>query len=347
MLISIRYNFRNPPRWARPSAWLYNRVLDQIEWADKAGFDRITLPEHHFLDEAFLPGVLVVAAAVAARTKSVLIDTEILLAPLHHPVRLAEDAALVDILSNGRFAMTVAAGYRPEEYEGLGMKLSERGGRMEECLQILKKCWTEEEFSWDGKYYQLKNVRMTPKPAQPGGPKVFLGGGSEPVARRAAHLADGMQPMVPSMWDAYFDELEKLGRPAERRPIPPRPPPYVHVTETPERDWEILRPHALYEMEQYQAWGMMKSSSYGEGQVSDEQLRKSHAIWTPEQAKEVLLQRQKDWPDSIFSFAPILAGQDPEMAQSSLELIATHVLPELHALRGGHEQRAQAHTLAR
>jgi len=333
VLISIRYNFRNPAPWTRPSAYLYKRVLDQIEWADRIGFDRVALAEHHFLDEGFLPGLMVAASAIAARTRRVLIDSEILLAPLHHPVRLAEDAALVDIISNGRLTLSVAGGYREEEYAALGMKLSERAGRMEECLQIIRKCWTEEEFSWDGKYYQLKNVRMTPKPVQPGGPKLILGGGAEAVARRAARFADGFQPMSPTLWEAYFDELEKLGRPPARRTAPSRAPTFVHVTHTPERDWELVRPHALYEIQQYQAWGLT-SPAFQAAATSEEALRELHAVWTPDQARQIILRQQREWPDSIFSFAPILAGMDPEMAQSSLELLAEHVLPELHALRG-------------
>ena len=90
MLMSIRYNFRNPQPWARDSGYLYNRILDQIEWADQVGFDRITFAEHHFLDEGFLPAWMPMMAAVAARTRRVLLGAEILLLPLHHPVRLAE-----------------------------------------------------------------------------------------------------------------------------------------------------------------------------------------------------------------------------------------------------------------
>jgi alkanesulfonate monooxygenase SsuD/methylene tetrahydromethanopterin reductase-like flavin-dependent oxidoreductase (luciferase family) len=335
MLISVRYNFRNPPAWARPPAVLYNRILDQIQWADGAGFDRVTFPEHHFLEEGFLPAVMPVCAAVAARTRQMIIGTEILLLPLHHPVRMAEDAAITDIISNGRLELTVAAGYREAEYAGLGMKLRERAGRMEECLQILRLCWAGETFSFDGRYYQLQDVRVSPVPVQRPGPRVILGGSSPEVARRAARLADGMQPMNPAMWDVYYDELERLGRPAERKAPPPRRPAFLHVSEDPERDWALLRSHALFEVQQYREWGMTGAASYGDLEPSDEALRAVHAIWTPEQARDYLLAQQAEFPDSAFSFAPLLAGEDPELAQTSLELIARHVFPALHAARGG------------
>ena len=333
MLMSIRYNFRNPQPWARESGYLYNRILDQIEWADRVGFDRITFAEHHFLDEGFLPALMPMMAAVAARTKRVLLGAEILLLPLHHPVRLAEDAAIVDIISNGRLQeLGVAGGYREEEYAGLGMKLAERAGRMEECLQIVRKCWTEDEFSFDGRYYKLTKVRMFPKPIQKGGPRLILGGSAAAVARRAARLADGLFPMTADLWDVYYDELERLGRPAERRPPPPPQIPFLHVSEDPERDWEQIRPHARFELDQYRAWGMDATDSYGD--LDEQALRAAHPIWTPEQAKERLLARQAEYPDSVFSFAPVLAGMDPDLAQQSLELIAAHVLPALKAAQG-------------
>jgi alkanesulfonate monooxygenase SsuD/methylene tetrahydromethanopterin reductase-like flavin-dependent oxidoreductase (luciferase family) len=118
MFMSIRYSIRNPPEWALPSGYLYNRILDQIEWAEQAGFDRAAVCEHHFAGDGFLPSLLPMAAAIAARTKRILIGTEILLLPLHHPVRVAEDAAFVDIISGGRFELAVGAGYREEEYAG-------------------------------------------------------------------------------------------------------------------------------------------------------------------------------------------------------------------------------------
>lgn len=341
MLVSIRYNFRNPAAWARPSSWLYRHALDQIAWADTAGFDRVTFPEHHFLEEGFLPSLMPICAAVAARTRNMVIGTEILLLPLHHPVRLAEDAAIVDIISEGRLELTVAAGYRKEEYAGMGLRLGERVGRMEECLQILRKCWTEDRFSFAGKYYRLRDVSVFPKPVQARGPRLILGGSSPSVAVRAARYADGMQPMDPTLWDIYHAELERLGRPLPRQPVPQRRPPFLHVCEDPERDWEILRPHAQYEVSQYAAWGMAGAATYGDLGSDDHLLRQSHAVWTPEEALSYLRSQQAEFPGSTFSFAPILAGMDPDMAQASLELIASRILPVLKQDMATHDLQSR------
>lgn len=334
MQISIRYNFRNPPQWARPSDQFYNRLLDQIEWADRAGFDRVALAEHHFCDDGFLSSLLPMAAAIAARTTRMRIGFEISLLPLYNPVRYAEDATLVDIISGGRLEIGVAAGYRHAEYEGLGMKLSERPGRMEEGLEILRKCWTEEEFSFEGKYFQLKNVRLMPRPVTPGGPKIIVGAGSRPAALRAARLGDDMNPMDNALWDVYYTERERLGRPVERLDHPDRSPLFVHVTEHPERDWEIIRPHVAYELEQYGAWGLTGASSFGSMQPTEETLRGLATVLTPDAFREMVLQWQRDYPHAIMGFYTLMAGMDPEMAQSSLELIAERVLPDLRAARG-------------
>lgn len=333
MLVSLRYAFRNPARWHRDPHQLYNRLLDQIAWAESVGFDRVALAEHHVSDDNFLPSLLPIATAIAARTKKMLIGTEIFLLPLHHPVRLAEDVAVLDIVSGGRFEWGVAAGYRDAEYGAMGMKLSQRPGRMEEGIEIIRKCWTEEAFDYDGKYYQLRDVRMTPKPHTPGGPKLILGAASEPAARRAARIGDGMMPTDPALWAPYNDERVKLGRPVVENAQPPWQPNCLHVTEDPERDWPILREHAKFDMEQYARWGLTGVSSFGDMEISDETLLTANAVWTPQQMLDQCLAWQRDYPHWTFCFYPVWTGMDPEMAQSSLELIATKVLPELHKAR--------------
>jgi hypothetical protein len=111
---------------------------------------------------------------------------------------------------------------------------------------------------------------------------------------------------------------------------PPPPPMFVHVTEDP-RDWPLIRPHAAYEMAQYAAWGLAKSEFVDTSQITDESLRAMHAVWTPGEAVAWLSRRQADFPGSVLTFAPLLAGMDPALADASLELIAGRVLPALRA----------------
>jgi alkanesulfonate monooxygenase SsuD/methylene tetrahydromethanopterin reductase-like flavin-dependent oxidoreductase (luciferase family) len=112
------YDFRNPTQWRQPSDRLYGEILDQIAWGENNGFDDVWLSEHHFIEDGYLPSMLPAAAAIAARTKRIRIPLGVLLMPFHNPVRLAEDIAVVDAISGGRFELGVGVGYKVEEFEG-------------------------------------------------------------------------------------------------------------------------------------------------------------------------------------------------------------------------------------
>ncbi|MBI3801929.1 MAG: LLM class flavin-dependent oxidoreductase, partial [Deltaproteobacteria bacterium] len=105
------YAFRNPPQWRRSYQDIYAEIIDQIVWAEGIGYDDIWLTEHHFADDGHAPSPLPQAAAIAVKTKKIRIGTGVLLLPLYHPVRVAEDGATIDILSGGRFELGVGVGY--------------------------------------------------------------------------------------------------------------------------------------------------------------------------------------------------------------------------------------------
>ena len=109
------YDFRNPPQWQRDNTELYHACFDQIVRAEEAGFDDIWLSEHHFLDDCYSPYMLAIGCAIAARTKKVDIGTSVLLLPRHDPVRVAEDAATLDVISGGRLQLGLGVGYKVEE----------------------------------------------------------------------------------------------------------------------------------------------------------------------------------------------------------------------------------------
>ena len=162
MRFGLWYDFRTPVGSGRSSVDLYRQTLDQIVHAEALGFDDIWLSEHHFVADGYLPSCLPMAAAVAARTSRVAIGTNILLMPFHNPIRLAEDCAVVDILSNGRFVFGPAVGYRLEEFATFNVTRSERGSITEEAVEIMRRCWTDDEFSFHGRHFSYDNVRCTP-----------------------------------------------------------------------------------------------------------------------------------------------------------------------------------------
>ena len=187
-------------------------TLEQIERSEALGYDSIWVSEHHFTEDGYLPSGLLFLAAVAARTRRVRLGTLVLLLPLHHPLRVAEDAAVLDLISGGRVDLGVAAGYRAEELRAFGVAAKERGKRMEESLSILQSAWRQEAFSFEGEYFQLEDVNVTPKPLQQPFP-LYMGGGSKAAMRRAARFGCHLLP-PPSkeLIEAYHQELEKHGR---------------------------------------------------------------------------------------------------------------------------------------
>src|ERR1051325_5943594 len=132
------YDFRNPPQWRQSSDRLCREILEQIGWGENHGFDDVWLSEHHFIEDGYLPSILPVAAAIAARTKRIRIASGVLLMPFHNPVRLAEDIAVVDVTSGGRFELGVGVGYKVEEFAWFAVSNKERGGRTNEGLEIIR-----------------------------------------------------------------------------------------------------------------------------------------------------------------------------------------------------------------
>src|SRR5438094_6910064 len=135
------YDFRNPPQWQRPSETLYAEILDVIAWTEEAGFAGAWVPEHHLAGDSYMPSPLVALAAIAARTKTIKIGSGIALAPLYHPMRFAEDCAVLDILAGGRLELGLAIGYRKREYAAFGVDFTKRGRLFDEWLEIVTRLW--------------------------------------------------------------------------------------------------------------------------------------------------------------------------------------------------------------
>jgi alkanesulfonate monooxygenase SsuD/methylene tetrahydromethanopterin reductase-like flavin-dependent oxidoreductase (luciferase family) len=199
------------PGDSRTEATLYKEALALSREAERLGFDSVWLTEHHFVDDGYLSACLVTAAAIAAVTERIAIGTGVLLAPFHHPLRLAEDAATVDLISGGRLILGLGQGWRAEEFEAFGVAPKEGGRTLRAAIRTLRQAWSPGLV--DG-----VDVFVTPKPAQPGGPPIWLGGFSEPAARRAARIADGFigPRAAPEIFERHVswvkDELEKQGR---------------------------------------------------------------------------------------------------------------------------------------
>lgn len=248
------FPFRNPPKWRIPWHEFYESQLAQAELAEALGYDEIWLSEHHFCEDGWSPSLFPIAGALAQRTKRIRIGTDMLLLPLgKHPVQVAEDAATVDILSNGRFDLGLALGYRVPEFAGFGIPRSERATRMDEALEIIKRAWTEETFSFTGKHYQLENVSVMPRPIQRPHPPIWTAAMSKRAAARAARFGFHVAGTGGENLQQYFDDaLAKEGKnPADFGVSQLR---LVYVAATRDKAWDDVQHHAHYMMEAYDKW---------------------------------------------------------------------------------------------
>ncbi|HYD50194.1 MAG TPA: LLM class flavin-dependent oxidoreductase, partial [Terriglobales bacterium] len=247
-MIGLRFDLRVAPFSTTNHAELYPACLDMAQWADEKGLDFIALAEHHGVEDGFTPAPLALAAAIAARTRRIRITIAALLVPLHDPVRLAEQIATIDLISGGRLSIVAGMGYRPEEFTMAGVDRKQRGKLLEEAVQVLRQAWTGEPFEWRG-----RTVRVTPKPTAP--PLILIGGSTDKAARRAARLHAGFFPAVgdTTLAAAYEQECQRLGFQGGFVMLPGGPG-FVHVSDDPERDWQRIGPHALWDAQTYDSW---------------------------------------------------------------------------------------------
>src|SRR5436190_8776335 len=180
-----------PPESGRTFAQEYREVLDLVRLAETLGFDSAWVSEHHGGGDGYLPSLLPMLAAFAAATERMKLGTGVLLTPFHDPLRLAEDCAVVDQLSNGRLILGLGLAWREEEFRMWGQQPRERLLRTVETIEVLRRAWTGERFSFEGKHYRYDRVLITPTPAQEGGVPIWLGGFADAAVRRAGRIGDG------------------------------------------------------------------------------------------------------------------------------------------------------------
>ena len=169
----------------------YRETLELVRLAERVGFDSAWVSEHHGSSDGYLPSLLAMLAAFAAVTERIELGTGVVLTPLHDPLRLAEDAAVVDQLSGGRLILGIGNGWREEEFRMFDASRAERGARTEETIEVLRRAWTGRRFSFEGQTLRYDRVKVTPPPARPGGPPILLGGYDRKAVVRAGRLADG------------------------------------------------------------------------------------------------------------------------------------------------------------
>ncbi|MGH7916859.1 MAG: LLM class flavin-dependent oxidoreductase [Candidatus Binataceae bacterium] len=342
MDLGLLFPFRNPPHQAVPFAQLYRDHLNLAVEAEQLGFDTIWLTEHHFLEDGYSSSLLPIAAAVGARTSKIRIGTFVLLLPLHSPLRLAEDAATVDIISNGRLDLGLGQGYRVPEFISFGISRKERGGRLEEGADLIKRAFTERDFTFEGKYYQYRNITLMPNAVQRPYPPIWLAGrGPKSIGRAARngyHLMGVGGVDQQQIYDAALTEAGK--NPADYKIAQLL---VVFVAPTAEKAWDDAEAGVHYMMTNYGKWFSEANDLPGDKNVHGGlppvgQLRHTDTakffgetliVGTPDHALQMIRNYRARTRFTHLVMATVLPGVAPQKIRASMELFAKEVMPQL------------------
>ncbi len=326
------YDFRNPPPWRRPYEDLYAEVFEQIVWGEQHGFDYVWLSEHHFSEDGYSPSLFPIAAAIGARTKKIRIDTSLVLLPFHHPVRIAEDGATVDVISGGRFELGAGIGYRPEEFAAFGVPVTERGGRTSESLEIIRRLWEGETVTLKGKYYDIENVKVTPEPVQKPRPPLWAGGFTPPAVKRAARLTDGYCGIGPNSlkptYELFIAECKKLGKPPGEM-MTAGGLFWIIPSEDPDKSWTEAADHVIYQIDAYCKWTEAAGEKMFPAPRTHDDLRKTGMLQVVD--VDTCIELIHDYINEMglthFYTWTIPPGLPASWAQPHLELFTDKVIP--------------------
>lgn len=221
MKFGILINTQDPPD-GRNIQSLYQEIFQEAELAEDVGFDSVFVPEHHMMPDGYLSAPAVLLAAIAARTKKIRLGTSILQLPEWHPIHVAEEFAVLDNISQGRAILGAGLGLVEPEFKLFGLDIKDAVPRFTEQVNIIRQAWTQEKFSFQGRFFQLDNVSLTPRVVQKPHPPIWIGAMSEPALKRAGRLGTGWisDPLhhihVMKAWaDIYRQSAAAHGNPAE------------------------------------------------------------------------------------------------------------------------------------
>jgi alkanesulfonate monooxygenase SsuD/methylene tetrahydromethanopterin reductase-like flavin-dependent oxidoreductase (luciferase family) len=229
---------------------LYPESLLEVIYGEELGFDSVFLEEHHSVRNHYWPSPLIGLAGYASRTSHLLLGTDIVVMPFYHPVRLAEDAAMLDVISAGRFILGIAIGYRPVEFALYDVPMEKRGARFAEGLQLMRRLWTEDHIFFEGNFFHTQNACIEPKPTSKTGVPLWLGGWGELSLKRAAEFGDawvtgptaGLQKLLEAQ-AAYRRALRVLGKDPDHFPNPMTRE--VIIADTSAKAYELAEQHLL------------------------------------------------------------------------------------------------------
>lgn len=322
-MVVIQFDMRRSPRCPDTSRERYQACLEMVRWADQNRVDVVGFSEHHNTEDGFLSSPLMMAMGAAQVSERIGISVSALLLPLHDPIRVAEDIAVLDLVSHGRFMAVVGLGYREAEYRTMGVDWSRRGKVMDEKLALVLDALSGEPFEVNG-----EPMRLHPAPERPARSLLFLGGNSPAAARRAARFGLLFAPPIddPALEEIYMNECEVVGF-KNGAVLFPNEPSLIQISEDPDRDWEEIGDFLLHDALAYGDWKHPTRRAYAESSATNlQELREEgkYAILTPGEALERIHAR------GSLNLSPLCGGLPLEYGWKSLKLFASQVAPQLH-----------------
>ncbi|WP_328309084.1 LLM class flavin-dependent oxidoreductase [Streptomyces sp. NBC_00442] len=314
----VRMNLVDPHATAASLSARYRAALEMAAYADDRGVDTVQTEEHHGTDNNWLPSPFTFAGAVFGATRRIAVTVSAIIGPLYDPLRLAEDIAVLDLVSGGRLVTVSGIGYRPAEYEQQGIEWGRRGKLQDELLETLLKAWSGEEFTFRG-----RRVRVTPRPFTEPHPMLLVGGSSRAAAGRAARLG---LPFFPSAHlpelEAYYNEKRAEYGTEGFCMMPAAATPLLHISEDPDRTWAEYGEHFLHEARMYASWQSKDiRSAVKSAATTVEELRAEgvYRVLTPQECASL--------DAGSLVLHPLCGGMPVEEGWRSLHLFCERVLP--------------------
>jgi alkanesulfonate monooxygenase SsuD/methylene tetrahydromethanopterin reductase-like flavin-dependent oxidoreductase (luciferase family) len=323
------YDFRNPDP-GRPFSSFYAEVLDQIVRAEQQGLGSVWLTEHHFVEDGYSPSPFVLASAIGQRTSTMKIGTNLIVSPLHNPIRLAEDASTLSLLTGGRFDLGVGQGYWEREFAAFGQPLRNRPSLLEEGVEVIRRAWSGSAEPYEGRRYRLPAVAVTPVPEQV--PQLLVGAMADVAIERVARIGDGFLSTQNAHQPSFLAAWERLGRPVEEARIYAGQ--WAIIAEDPERTWARIGEHALYQLNEYIAWGAFGPPEDVPRFTDPAQIVDAGAylLWDADTAVRELTALLRERPQiKDVHFWAQLPGEPVDSGSERIEYLASKVVPEVRA----------------
>jgi alkanesulfonate monooxygenase SsuD/methylene tetrahydromethanopterin reductase-like flavin-dependent oxidoreductase (luciferase family) len=317
-------DMRNAPRWRRPWPRHYGRWLERIQEAEQLGADAVWLTEHHFFDDGYLPQCWTFAAGIAARTSRMRIGTAVALLPLHPALELAEQIALVDVISDGRVEPGFGVGYRKPEYLAFQGDFKHRYRVYADRIRELRQLWGEEPGAFR---------TVTPPPIQQ--PVPMWGGFGGPMgARTAGRLGLGLQSVDPGLFDSYREGLAAGGHDLSTARMAGSFE--FFLSDDPEKTWSEIGEHVTYRWNSYNRYMFEGTRREAEPPTyfDTDTLSERFPIGTPEHIAEHIRQRTQGLPVTDIYFWADYPGLPDESIDRHLELTFGQLAPLLRGSEG-------------